>query len=152
MACPRTLLLDQGQRSVALLPSAPGVLNDFVDEAALPRPVIGDSLFVVDPGSRQCLDRQDVVAQFQSDAAAIGGRTIEISSTSAQAFADRWRDSVSIERTAVSTVIAHLYFDGRIDEWTADLVEIDETGCAMSRTLLPYFALNALFAAVEPSA
>jgi len=128
------------------------ILNDIVDEAALPLPVIGDRLFVTKSDLPQCVDRQAVDAQFRSDAVVIGGRTIEISDASAQTFADRWRDSVSVERAVVTGIVAHLFLDGGTDEWTADLVELDETGCAMSRTLISVFTLNALFAAADDAA
>ena len=52
-----------------------------------------------------------------------------------QDFADEWRRETGVPKVGVSAVVAHLFDDGA-GSGTADVVEFDLEGCAMSRTLL----------------
>jgi hypothetical protein len=110
--------------------------DDRADEAVLPLPVIGNGLFLLQSGQNPCMRRKSVIAQFKADRRKIGGRTVEIVRGRDQEFSNLWRDRIGAARFIVSGVVAHLFFDQRQDHWTADLVEFDEAGCAMSRTLM----------------
>ena len=76
-----------------------------------------------------------VVGVFLADQAAFGGQTVEIIPGRDQAFADAWRDRTGVARVEVSGVVGHMFED--TSGWTVDVVEFDENGCAMSRTLVP---------------
>jgi len=119
------------------------------DAAELPIPVVGDRLFLAQSDRPLCLDREAVVDQFQLDVSVVGGQIIEIPRARAQAFADRWRHNLNLDGVNVTSILVHLFLDERKNEWTADLVELDEVGCAMSRTLLTVSALNDLLAVEE---
>ena len=115
------------------------------DETAFPEPVMGDELFVVAARADGCIDRNVVAAQFLRDQAEIGGRVFDFVGGRSQKLADLWRARTGVDRTVVSGIMTHVFFDRGADEWTADQVEFDAAGCAMSRTLLPSAAWDELF-------
>jgi len=110
-----------------------------------PEPVIGDELFIAEAATDGCVDRNVVAAQFLTDQAEIGGQTFDFVGDRGQRLADLWRDRTGTGRIAVSSIMTHFFFDRSADEWTADQVEFDAAGCAMSRTLLPSAAWSELF-------
>lgn len=105
--------------------------------ADIPMPVVGDELFFAQNTGTACMDRGQVIRVFQEDQADFGGQTVEIVEGRDQAFADAWRDQTGLSRVTVSGILGHMFYDEATSEWTVDLVEFDESGCAMSRTLLP---------------
>lgn len=105
--------------------------------ADIPMPVVGDELFFAHNTGSACMDREQVIRVFQEDQADFGGQTVKIVEGRDQAFADAWRDQTGLVRVAVSGVVGHMFYDDATSEWTVDVVEFDESGCAMSRTLLP---------------
>jgi hypothetical protein len=107
------------------------------DEAAanLPAiPAMGEALVIgANPGT--CLTDEQIVSTMEADKAIYGGELIMLTDGLEQAFADAWRREVDVERVKVSTVIIHSLPTedaGRL----ADVVEFDEAGCALSRTML----------------
>ncbi len=54
-----------------------------------------------------------------------------------QSFADQWRREVHAPKVKVTGIVAHLFGDRKDGDWSADVIEFDKTGCAMSRTLVP---------------
>jgi hypothetical protein len=61
-----------------------------------------------------------------------------------QSLSDVWRRKAHAKTVRVSSVVAHLFPDETGTEWTADVVEFDAKGCAMTRTLVPGNVWNAL--------
>lgn len=118
----------------ALVEEANSAIHYGPEIADLPAPVMGDELFFGLTGSA-CMDRDAVISVFLSDQANFGGQTVEIVSGRDQAFADLWRAQTAQDKVEISGVVGHMFQDG--DEWTVDVVEFGENGCAMSRTLLP---------------
>jgi hypothetical protein len=139
------LVLAAGSLAVANIPpntmldDVPGIddVHHDYDETPVPEPVMGDELFIAAAGADGCVDRNAVAAQFLADQAEIGGRTFDFVSGRGQKLADLWRDRTGVGRIAVSSIMTHVFFDRGADEWTADQVEFDAGGCAISRTLLP---------------
>lgn len=105
--------------------------------ADIPMPVVGDELFFAQNTGTTCMDRDQVINVFHSDQADFGGQTVKIVEGRDQAFADAWRDKTGMDRVAVSGIVGHMFYDNATSEWTVDVVEFDQSGCAMSRTLLP---------------
>ncbi|MCP4384012.1 MAG: hypothetical protein GY798_21825 [Hyphomicrobiales bacterium] len=105
-------------------------------EALLPSPTAGEALFVdVSGGSfTGCLTDGDVVRRLNQEQQKVGGETVTLIDGLDQAFADEWRREAAMETVTVSAVFAHVIGNG--SDAIVDVVELDETGCAMSRTLL----------------
>jgi hypothetical protein len=111
-----------------------------IDTDAVPIPVSGSisQMFAIAFGDKQsCLKREDVVAQLSKQAKAFGGQVVVLEDGLEQSFADQWRREVHVPTVRVSSVVAHLFGDQEDDDWSADVVEFDGSGCAMSRTMVP---------------
>ena len=115
--------------------------------AGVPVPVVGDELFFAQNTGSACMNRDQVINVFLTDQAEFGGQTVEIISGRDQAFSDEWRDRTGGDKIEVSGVVGHVFQDS--GDWTVDVVEFDQNGCAMSRTLLPNATWTDL---IEPSA
>ena len=124
--------------------------GDHFDALEMPMPVVGTELFIARSVATTCATREAVIAKFLQDESQIGGRTFTIADGLDQRFADVWRARAGAENIAISGIVTHLFFDRGADEWMADVVEFDKAGCAISRTLLPEHALEALFATLAP--
>jgi hypothetical protein len=61
-----------------------------------------------------------------------------------QSFSDAWRREAHVASVQVSSVVAHLFADDTGTDWSADVIEFDAKGCAMSRTIVPGDIWNAL--------
>jgi len=103
--------------------------------ADIPAPVVGDDLFFAQNTGSACMDRDHVVNVFLNDQAEFGGQTVEIVPGRDQAFADAWRETTGVSKVKISGVVGHMFQDN--GDWTIDVVEFDDSGCAMTRTLLP---------------
>lgn len=134
-----------GILGAALLASA-GVIAaaNWTDEASAPTvthdeafisPVTGSDLFRAEK-SKDCMSSEAVVARFEGETAAIGGRVFVLADGLEQSFADAWRYQADMSPVAVSSVVAHLFQDPGGAGYMVDVVEIDGAGCAMSRTML----------------
>jgi hypothetical protein len=119
--------------------------GDHIDAPEVPVPVMGAELFF-GSDARACLNRDVVVGHFLQDRSAIGGRVFSLADGMEQRFSNTWRASVGAEKITISGIVAHMFFDRVSDEWTADVVELDQRGCAISRTLLAGDAFNELLA------
>jgi len=120
--------------------------GDHIDAPNMPKPVVGAELFVGRSGANSCPNRDAVVGQFLQDENEIGGRVFSMAEGMDQRFSDVWRASVGVEEITISGIVTHMFFDRVSDGWTADVVELDKTDCAISRTLLTGDAFNALLA------
>ena len=120
---------------VAMVEEANSAIHFGPELGNLPAPVVGEELFFAQNNGSACMDRDRVVSAFLADKAEFAGQTVEIIPGRDQAFSNEWRDQTGIAKVAVSGVVGHMFQDG--GEWTIDVVEFDERGCAMSRTLLP---------------
>jgi len=107
-----------------------------IDVADFPVPVIGNDLFVGQNARNSCMSRDRVVDQLLADQMDLGGRTVKVTDSRYQAFANIWRDLTGLTKVEVSGIVGHIYFDESVEEWTVDVVEFDAAGCAMSRTLM----------------
>lgn len=126
----------------ALVEEANSALHFGPEIANLPAPVVGEELFFAKNNGSACMNRAEVVSAFLADQAEFGGQTLEIIQGRDQAFADEWRDQTDVSKVKVSAIIGHVFNDA--GSWTVDVVEFDEGGCAMSRTLLPNETWTAL--------
>lgn len=131
----------------ALIAEANSAIRYGPEMSDLPAPVVGRDLFFAQNTGSACMDRDAVVNVFLADQAEFGGQTVEIIPGRDQAFADKWRDQAGVSKVDVSGVVGHMFKDA--GEWAVDVVEFDESGCAMSRTLLPAMAWTDL---IETSA
>lgn len=120
---------------VAMVEEANSAIQYGPEMAGLPTPVVGDELFFAQNAGSSCMNRDAVVSAFFSDQQEFGGQTVEILPGRDQAFADHWRDQTGVNKVDVTGVVGHMFNDA--GEWTIDVVEFDQRGCAMSRTLLP---------------
>ena len=118
--------------------------NHDGDYAAFPEPVMGNELFVGAAATGGCVERDAVAARFLADRDEIGGQVFDFGGDRGQKLADLWRDRTGAGRISVSGIMTHLFFDRSADEWTADQVEFNAAGCAISRTLLPSAAWSEL--------
>ena len=118
--------------------------GDHVEGPDLSTPIVGAELFVGQ--STPCATSGAVIAAFLQDKSEIGGRIFSMADGVGQRFSDIWRARVGAEKIPISGIVTHMFFDRGADEWMADVVELDKTDCAISRTLLPNHALNELFA------
>jgi len=150
--CALALVLAAGSLAIAnisprtALETVPNV-DDFDHDGgdtAFPEPVMGNALFVGGAATGGCVDRDAVAAQFLTDRDEIGGQIFDFVGDSGQKLADLWRDRTGAGRISVSGSMTHLFFDRSADEWTADQVEFNAAGCAISRTLLPSAAWSEL--------
>jgi hypothetical protein len=124
---------------------APALDNQALDAAtidvdAVPVPVSGtvSQMFAVAFGdNKSCLTRDDGVAQLSGQAKAFGGQVVVLEDGLEQSFADQWRREAHVPTVRVSSVVAHLFGDRKEGDWSADVVEFDGSGCAMSRTMVP---------------
>jgi hypothetical protein len=116
-----------------------------IDVEGVPAPVLGGDLFVLVAGdTASCMTAKAVITKLQADEAAYGGKLVSLTRGLEQAFADTWRREAHVPAVAVSGIVAHLFSDRDGLDWTADVVEFDKAGCAMSRTLVPGDIWNAL--------
>lgn len=119
----------------ALIEESNSAIYYGAEIAGVPSPVAGDDLFFAQNTGSACVDRDEVVSIFLTDQAQFGGKTVEIVPGRDQAFSDEWRDRTGGDKVKVSGVVGHMFLD--TGGWTVDVVEFDQNGCAMSRTLLP---------------
>lgn len=111
-----------------------------IDAEGLPVPVSGSiaQMFAVAFGDKQsCLSRDEVVAQLSKQAKSFGGQVVVLEDGLEQSFADQWRREAHVPTVRVSSIVAHLFGDRQEGDWSADVVEFDGSGCAMSRTMVP---------------
>lgn len=114
-----------------------------IDQDSAPIPVSGSvaDMFAIafgDKGSQNaCLSRDQVVIQLQGQAKSYGGQVVVLEDGLEQSFADQWRREVHAPKVKVTGIVAHLFGDRKDGDWSADVIEFDKTGCAMSRTLVP---------------
>ena len=107
---------------------------------AVPFPVVGDYLLSSPKQERQngnafCMTADRVLEKFVLDIENVGGDIVLMTEGVQQDFADSWRRLVKVERVEVTLVLAHVIPD-RGGDPIIDVVEIDNEGCAVSRTLL----------------
>jgi hypothetical protein len=116
----------------------PGAEPGNDDTAAL-LPVVSTDLFVAKPGqpTAGCLSQDAVVDNLTVDTAKYGGNTYVLGDGLDQAFADAWRSQSEVAPVRVSGIVAHIFHDRGSAEWAADVIEIGQNGCAISRTLIP---------------
>jgi len=107
------------------------------DQGGVDAPVVGASLFTGDLGDAACVSKDNVVARLSDDESRYGGKVYVLADGLQQTFADLWRKQAHVGTVAVSSVVAHLFSDASGRDWTADVVEVDKSGCAISRTLMP---------------
>ena len=108
---------------------APVVAENHDDGADFATPVTDAALFVSEAAD-------EVVTRLQAARAAIGGETVMLADGLEQAFADAWRRQVELTPVSVSTVVAHVFKRDAASAAEVDVVEIDNAGCAMTRTIL----------------
>jgi len=118
--------------------------GDHIEGPDFSMPVVGAELFFGQ--STPCATRGAVIATFLQDKSEIGGRIFSLADSVGQRLSDIWRARVGAEKIPISGIVTHMFFDRGADEWMADVVELDKTDCAISRTLLPNHALNNVFA------
>jgi hypothetical protein len=84
---------------------------------------------------RTCIPADQMLGIFALDVTHVGGQILALGDGLQQAFADSWRKSVGLPVVKVTQVFAHIVpsDDGAA---VVDVVEIDQKGCALSRTLL----------------
>lgn len=106
------------------------------DEALLPAPVRGITLFVASAGETAplCVTEDEVMRRLDAERQELGGETVMLADGLDQAFADIWRLYTNVKPVEVSAVLAHVV--GEADAGVVDVIEIDVAGCAMSRTIL----------------
>ena len=114
---------------------APVVAENHDDGADFATPVTDAALFVSETAGA-CVTADEVVTRLQADRAAIGGETVMLADGLEQAFADAWRRQVELTPVSVSTVVAHVFKRDAASAAAVDVVEIDNAGCAMTRTIL----------------
>jgi hypothetical protein len=105
-------------------------------------PVSGGELFqpVRQSGrnvDRQCLSQDDVFTVFAGDIQQVGGEIVVMTDGVQQNFSDYWRRTAGVDQVDVSVVVAHLVPDVEAEP-IVDLVEFDQAGCAISRTLMSH--------------
>jgi hypothetical protein len=83
---------------------------------------------------RACIPADQILGVFALDVTHVGGEILALDDGLQQAFADSWRKSVGMPGVKVTQVFAHIV-PGE-DATVVDVVEIDQNGCALSRTLL----------------
>lgn len=84
---------------------------------------------------RRCIPADQMLGVFALDAEHLGGEILALGDGLQQAFADSWRKNVGLPAVPVTQVFAHVV-PGQDGASIVDVVEIDENGCALSRTLL----------------
>jgi hypothetical protein len=83
---------------------------------------------------RTCIPADQILGVFALDVTHVGGEILALDDGLQQAFADSWRKSVGLPGVKVTQVFAHIVpGEGAT---VVDVVEIDQNGCALSRTLL----------------
>lgn len=116
-----------------------GTIEFHDEENTVPVPVVGDHLFVSSEdgqgASNACLTADRVMQNFALDIENVGGNIVLMTEGMEQDFADSWRSLAALDPVEVSLVIAHVIPDSGGDP-IVDVVEIDGSGCALSRTLL----------------
>jgi hypothetical protein len=111
-----------------------------IDQNGAPVPVSAPvaQMFAVAFGDTSvCISRDEVVKRLRADVKSYGGQVVLLEDGLEQSFSDQWRREVHTPTIKVSGVVAHLFGDRRNNDWTADVVEFDRNGCAMSRTAVP---------------
>lgn len=133
-----------GASEFARQPAQPLPYNQSLDAATIdddvaPVPVSGtvSQMFAVAFGDKACLSRDDVVSQLSGEAKHYGGQVVVLEDGLEQSFADQWRREAHVPTVKVSSVVAHLFGDRHEGDWSADVIEFDPQGCAMSRTMVP---------------
>ena len=94
-------------------------------------PVGGSHLF---GENMVCVQTEHALLQLDAERNQVGGETVILDKGLDQAFADTWRHHADQESVPVSAVLAHVV--GSSGEGVVDVIEFDETGCAMTRTVL----------------
>jgi len=119
------------------------------EPAILQAPVATTTIFKasLDSGTASCVSPQKVLDRLQADRKIMGGKTVMLADGLQQSFADAWRREAHVPQLKVSSVVAHLFSDESGTDWSADVIEFDTNGCAMSRTLVPGDIWNALLKA-----
>ena len=103
------------------------------------------AIFKASLGSGEsCLPQQNVLDHLQADEKSMGGKTVMLADGLQQSFSDVWRREAHVAAVHVSSVVAHLFADDTGTDWSADVIEFDAQGCAMSRTIVPGDIWNAL--------
>lgn len=120
---------------IAMVEEANSAIYYGAEIAGVPAPVAGEDLFFAQNTGLACMNRDQVINVFLADQAQFGGQTVEIVSGRDQAFSDEWRNRTGGDKVKVSGVVGHMFQES--GDWTVDVVEFDQNGCAMSRTLLP---------------
>jgi hypothetical protein len=123
--------LASASHSVVVTPVDPAEWHE--EPAAEPAKATGlaDDLQV----ERDCIPSDQILGVFALDVEHVGGEILALGDGLQQAFADSWRKNVGQPPVTVTQVFAHLVpaDDGST---VVDVVEIDQNGCALSRTLL----------------
>jgi hypothetical protein len=115
------------------------------EPSTLQAPVTGANLFDASLASGpKCMPQEKVLERLQADQKTMGGKTVMLADGLQQSFSDAWRREAHVTPVQVSSVVAHLFSDASGSDWSADVVEFDATGCAISRTLVPGDIWNAL--------
>jgi hypothetical protein len=119
------------------------------EPASLQAPVATTTIFKasLDSGTASCVSPQKVLDRLQADRKTMGGKTVMLADGLQQSFSDAWRREAHVPQLKVSSVVAHLFSDESGSDWSADVIEFDTNGCAMSRTLVPGEIWNALLKA-----
>lgn len=114
---------------------------DHEGEPSLPSPVTGGELFTSSGGAAgappTCMSAEQILAVFALDVEAVGGEIIALTGGFEQEFADQWRLAVDMTPVDVSQVYAHVV-PAEDGDAIVDVVEVDNEGCALSRTLLSH--------------
>jgi hypothetical protein len=84
---------------------------------------------------RACIPADQILGVFALDVTHVGGEILALDNGLQQAFADSWRKTVGMPGVKVTQVYAHIV-PGEDGATVVDVVEIDQNGCALSRTLL----------------
>ncbi|MEI9901549.1 MAG: hypothetical protein WDN31_17145 [Hyphomicrobium sp.] len=84
-----------------------------------------------------CVSRDQMVSQLRADVKSYGGQVVVLEDGLEQSFADQWRREAHMPTIKVSGLVAHLFGDRKSNDWSADVVEFGQDGCAMSRTVVP---------------
>lgn len=109
-----------------------------IDQDGVPTPVVGSGLFILGAGDNAaCMTANSVLSKLKADERTYGGKTVMLAADLRRVFSDEWRRKAHISSVPVSDVMAHLFSDKSGTDWTADVVEFNGKGCAMSRTLVP---------------
>lgn len=84
---------------------------------------------------RSCIPADQILGVFALDVEHVGGEILALGDGLQQAFADSWRKTVGLPVVKVTQVFAHIV-PAQDGTSVVDVAEIDQNGCALSRTVL----------------